>query len=72
MLLPMICGWCYCQYLMADVVAICGWCLCHLLIVVVLADVIAKADVLTYVADGIATFYVMGWCYCPVADGIAT
>ena len=26
LLLPMICGWCCCQNLMADVVAICGWC----------------------------------------------
>ena len=44
------------------------------LIVIVLAGVIANvmADVLPYVADGIATLCVMGWCYCPVADVIAT
>ena len=59
---------------MADVIAICGWCWCHywLLLYWLMLLPMWWLMFLPYVADGIATLYVMGWCYCPVADGIAT
>ena len=59
---------------MADVIAMCGWCCCHywLLLYWLMLLPMWWLMFLPYVADGIATLYVMGWCYCPVADGIAT
>ena len=67
-------GWCYCQPFMADVIAMCGWCCCHnwLLLYWLMLLPMWWLMFLPYVADGIATLYVMGWCYCPVADVIAT
>ena len=62
------------NWFMADVIAMCGWCYCHKLIVIMLADVIANmmADVFTMCGRWNSHLYVMGWCYCPVADGITT
>ena len=59
---------------MADVIAMCGWCCCHywLLLYWLMLLPMWWLMFLPYVADGMATLYVMGWCYCPVADGIAT
>ena len=67
-------GWCYCQPFMADVIAMCGWCCCHnwLLLYWLMLLPMWWLMFLPYVADGTATLYVMGWCYCPVADVIAT
>ena len=65
-------GWCYCQPFMADVIAMCGWCCCHnwLLLYWLMLLPMWWLMFLPYVADGIATLYVMGWCYCPVADSL--
>ena len=72
MLLPNF-GWCYFQWFLwlmllpfvADVFATYCLLLCWLML-------LPMADVLSLCGRWNSHFYVMGWCYCPVADGIAT